>query len=68
MTKPPDDQFWMITISYSDNGLATIAIDEHPAEWFIKWGCHMSSVVRKDIVFALQISKDQYTAINNLRP
>lgn len=61
------NEFWMITLQYGEGKFSTIAIDEHPAEWLIKWGNHRNSTTEKHIVFAMQISQDQFIKMDSLR-
>jgi hypothetical protein len=61
-------EFWMITLHYGEGNFSTISIDEHPAEWLIKWGNHRKPPIEKHIVFAMQITKEQYEKLDELRP
>jgi hypothetical protein len=63
------NEYWLITLQYHGNGennFATIAIDEAPVEWLIKYGNHRKNT-EKNIVCAQQITEDQYKRFDALR-
>jgi hypothetical protein len=60
-------EFWMITLQYGTH-FSTIAIDEHPAEWLIKFGNHRKPVGEKHIVFCTPITQQQFEQLEKLRP
>lgn len=59
----------MITVWHVGNLLDTIAINETPASWMIKWGDFGNDArnSQKHILFAIQITEDEYTRLKELR-